>query len=84
MGSQRHHLANGSILTRADLPQVPQRWVASRKAVVAMQCLYGLLPLTEVLGDYSLSERFDLWSDAVSRHGVAGLKVTSIQKNKQL
>lgn len=78
-------LPDGSILTRADLPpKDTQRWVASRKAVVVHAVTYGLLPLTEVLERYSLSEEeFDLWSDAVSRHGVAGLKVTSIQRNKQ-
>lgn len=78
-------LPDGSILTRADLPpRDTRRWVASRKAILVHAVNYGLIPLADVLERYGLSdEEFQLWSDAVSRHGIAGLKVTAIQKNRQ-
>lgn len=78
-------LADGSVLTRADLPpKDTRRWVASRKAILVHAVNHGLIPLSEVLERYGLSEEeFHLWASAVSRHGVAGLKVTAIQKNRQ-
>jgi len=43
------------------------------------------LPLSEALERYGLSEEeFDIWRDAVDRHGDQGLKVTAIQKLRQL
>ena len=46
---------------------------------------YGLIPRAEVLERYDLSdEELDLWTDAVRKHGVSGLKVTAIQKYRQL
>jgi len=79
-------LPGGTILTRADLPpKDTRRWVASRKAVVVQAVAYGLIPLADVLERYDLSEEeFLLWSTAVEKHGVAGLKVTAIQKFRQL
>ena len=75
-------LADGTILTRADLPPPEtRRWVASRKARVVAAVAAGLVTLAEALERYDLSEEeFGLWREAVERHGVGGLKVTAIQR----
>ncbi len=75
-------LADGTILTRADLPPpATRRWVASRKARVVAAVAAGLMTLAEALERYELSEEeFGLWREAVERHGVGGLKVTAIQR----
>ncbi len=79
-------LPDGSILTRADLPPAEtRRWVASRKAKVVRAVAYGLIPLKEALQRYSLSEEeFEIWRHAIESHGENGLKVTTIQKYRQL
>lgn len=79
-------LADGSILTRADLPPAAtRRWVASRKAVVVRAVEHGLLSRAEALERYALSEEeFDSWQRAILVHGVQALKVTSLQKYRQL
>ncbi|MDV7269918.1 DUF1153 domain-containing protein [Thioclava sp. A2] len=79
-------LPDGTILTRSDLPPAEtRRWVASRKAIVVQAVAYGLITRTEVLERYGLSdEELDIWTDAVRKHGIAGLKVTAIQKYRQL
>jgi len=79
-------LPDGSVMTRADLPSPEtRRWVASRKIRVVRAVLYGLLPLGDALARYQLSEEeFALWCRAVEAHGEAGLKVTAIQRLKQL
>lgn len=74
-------LPDGSILTLADLPSGAERWVARRKAIVVQAILHGLLTREEALERYGLSaEELDGWSIGVARHGLAGLKVTAIQK----
>lgn len=85
-GPRQVTLPDGSILTRADLPPSDtQRWVARRKAVVVRAVLHGLLTRDEALARYALSEEeFDLWCSAVERHGEKALRVTSIQKYRQL
>jgi len=85
-GPRQITLPDGSILTRADLPPVDtRRWVASRKAIVVKAVIYGLVTQSEVLERYSLSEEeFALWRDAVEKHGEMALRVTSIQKYRQL
>lgn len=85
-GPRQITLPDGSILSRADLPPPDtRRWVASRKAVVVKAVLYGLIPRAEALERYALSdEEFDLWCQAVQTHGDAALKVTTIQKYRQL
>ena len=85
-GPRQVTLPDGSILTRADLPPADtRRWVASRKAVVVKAVVYGLISEGEALERYALSEEeFDLWSAAVATHGEAALKVTAIQKYRQL
>ena len=79
-------LPDGTVLTRADLPgPETRRWVASRKARVVRAVAYGLIPLKEALDRYGLSEEeFEIWRHAVDVHGVKGLKVTAIQKYRQL
>ncbi|MBC7144123.1 MAG: DUF1153 domain-containing protein [Thioclava marina] len=79
-------LADGTILTRADLPpKETRRWVASRKATIVQAVAHGLISRGEVIDRYALSdEELDLWIEGIARHGMQGLKVTAIQKNKQL
>ena len=79
-------LPDGSVMTRADLPPPEtRRWVASRKATVVKAVAFGLLTLKEALERYQLSEEeFDLWRKAVETHGEKALKVTAIQKYRQL
>lgn len=85
-GPRHITLPDGTILTRADLPDPKtRRWVASRKAIVVKAVIYGLLSESEVRERYGLSEEeFGLWRAAVERHGEAALKVTKIQKYRQL
>lgn len=85
-GPRQVTLPDGSVLNRADLPSADtRRWVASRKAVVVKAVIYGLIPEAEALERYSLSEEeFALWRAAVEAHGEKALKVTAIQKYRQL
>ena len=79
-------LADGTVLTRADLPPTTtRRWVASRKAVVVRAVEHGLIARAEAIERYGLSdEEFDGWQRAVLTHGVEALKVTALQKYRQL
>lgn len=79
-------LPDGSILSRADLPAPDtRRWVASRKAVVVRAVEHGLITREEAIRTYALSvEEYELWRDAVRNHGEVGLKVTGLQKYRQL
>jgi Protein of unknown function (DUF1153) len=53
--------------------------------VVVRAVVYGLISEKEALDRYALSEEeFGLWRNAVARHGDDGLKVTAIQKYRQL
>jgi hypothetical protein len=85
-GPRQVTLPDGTILTRADLPDpATRRWVASRKAVVVKAVAYGLISESEARERYDLSEEeFALWREAVMRHGIDALKVTTIQKYRQL
>ncbi|MFZ1469535.1 MAG: DUF1153 domain-containing protein [Paracoccaceae bacterium] len=85
-GPRQVTLPDGTRLSRADLPAAEtRRWVASRKAVVVNAVVYGLMTRSEAMDRYALSEEeFDLWCKAVEQHGVKGLKVTAIQKYRQL
>ena len=85
-GPRQVTLPDGSILTRADLPPPEtRRWVASRKAVVVKAVLYGLISQSEAMERYALSEEeFGLWRDAIATHGEKALRVTTLQKYRQL
>jgi hypothetical protein len=85
-GPRQVTLPDGTVLSRADLPPADtRRWVASRKAVVVRAVQHGLISESEALERYALSEEeFTLWRDAVATYGEKALKVTSIQKYRQL
>ena len=85
-GPRHVTLPDGSILSRADLPPPDtRRWVASRKATVVNAVMHGLITQTEAQERYALSEEeFGLWRQAVEQHGVKALRVTTIQKYRQL
>lgn len=73
-------------MSKGDLPVADtKRWVASRKAAVVRGVIYGLLTQAEALDRYNISEdEFLEWVRAVSNHGEAALKATSVQKYRQL
>lgn len=79
-------LPDGTILTRADLPSGDtRRWVASRKAIVVKAVKYGLISESEAKERYALSdEEYALWEAAIERHGEKALRVTTLQKYRQL
>ena len=85
-GPRQVTLPDGSMISRADLPPADtRRWVASRKAVVVKAVLFGLISEPEALERYALSaEEFTLWRQAVETHGEKALRVTTIQKYRQL
>lgn len=85
-GPRQVTLPDGSILSRADLPPAEtRRWVASRKAIVVKAVIYGLMSQAEALERYALSEEeFALWRSAVEKHGDKALRVTTLQKYRQL
>lgn len=79
-------LPDGSVLSRADLPPAStRRWVASRKVVVVRAVAHGLIGRKDALDRYGLSEEeLDSWARAVETHGIDALKVTALQKYRQL
>ena len=79
-------LPDGTVMTRADLPDPnTRRWVASRKAAVVKAVEGGLLTAEEARETYALSEEeLEAWHLAVERHGENALKATSIQRYRQL
>ena len=85
-GPRQVTLPDGSTLSRADLPAAEtRRWVASRKAVVVKAVINGLITQTEALERYALSEEeFGLWRQAIETHGEKALRVTTLQKYRQL
>ncbi len=85
-GPRQVALPDGTILTRADLPNPEtRRWVASRKAIVVKAVKHGLLTESEAKERYSLSdEEYGLWVEAIEKHGEKALRVTTIQKYRQL
>lgn len=85
-GPRQIALPDGSILSRADLPPPDtRRWVASRKAIVLKAVKHGLISESEAKERYALSdEEFALWVEAIEKHGEKALRVTRIQKYRQL
>ncbi|WP_420567209.1 DUF1153 domain-containing protein [Thalassovita sp.] len=79
-------LPDGRVMTQADLPpDSTRRWVASRKAAVVRGVLYGLISKEAALRRYGLSdEEFMEWCQLIASHGEAALKVTALQKYRQL
>ncbi len=78
-------LPDGSIMTRADLPD-PQtrRWVASRKAAVVRAVQHGLLSVDSALEMYGLSdEELEHWCTMAERHGELALKATLLPLYRQ-
>jgi hypothetical protein len=78
-------LADGSVMTQADLPPAnTRRWVASRKAAVVRGVAYGLISQSDALKKYHISsDEFQEWVRAVSEHGEEALKATAVQKYRQ-
>ena len=78
-------LPDGTIMTRADLPdEDTRRWVASRKAAVVRAITYGLITWKDALDIYDLSEEeLQNWHAAVERYGEVALKATTIQRYRQ-
>ena len=85
-GPRQVALPDGTIMTRADLPDPnTRRWVASRKAIVIKAVKHGLLTESEAKERYALSdEEYALWAQAIEKHGEKALRVTTIQKYRQL
>jgi hypothetical protein len=79
-------LPDGSKLTRSELPPSDtRRWEARRKATVVAAVDFGLIAMDEACSMYGLSEEeLDAWRAAVHTHGTAALRVTAIQKYRQL
>lgn len=79
-------LPDGTVMTRADLPSPDtRRWVARRKAAVVRAVQYGLISQDEAESRYALSaEEFEEWRRAVENHGEVALKVTCLQRYRQL
>lgn len=75
-------LANGTILSQADLPPPnTYRWVASRKAVVVDAVVHRLISKKDALRRYDLSEEeLESWISAATRHGRDALKATAVQR----
>ncbi|MFW5655494.1 MAG: DUF1153 domain-containing protein [Roseicyclus sp.] len=75
-------LPDGTVMTRADLPRPDtRRWVASRKAAVVAAVDHGLISEEEACEIWALSEEeLEGWRRAVSRHGVAALRATALQR----
>jgi len=79
-------LPDGTKLTRSDLPPADtDRWVARRKATVVAAVDNGLIDAEEACKMYRLSdEELDHWRSSVRKHGASALRVTAIQKYRQL
>jgi hypothetical protein len=78
---RRHCIGpDGERMTHADLPPAgPLRWVPRRKAKVVAAIDGGLITESEALARYALTgEEIAAWREALSRHGLRGLRVTRI------
>ncbi|NNU80780.1 DUF1153 domain-containing protein [Halovulum dunhuangense] len=79
-------LADGSRLTRSDLPpRGEHRWVARRKAVVVHAVTSGLLTEEEACEIYGLStEELNGWRVAMETWGPRALRATAVQKYRKV
>ena len=84
-GPRSAMLADGTIITRADLPSADTcRWVASRKAAVVKGIRSGLITEADAMSMWGLSEEeLQEWLMAVQTHGIRALKATMVQKYRQ-
>lgn len=84
-GPRAVKLADGSTMTRADLPDPKtRRWVASRKAAVVRAVSSGLISREYAIETYGLTdEELEAWHVAVENHGESALKATSLQRYRQ-
>ena len=78
-------LADGRVMTRADLPPADTtRWVASRKAAIIRGIAAGLITQDEALARWGLSaDELSSWLQAVEMHGEVALKATQLQQYRQ-
>jgi len=76
---------DGSPLTIADLPKPgTKRWVIRRKGQVIAAVRGGLLSLEEACSRYMLTvDEFLSWQSSIDQYGLAGLRITRIQKYRQ-
>ncbi len=71
--------AQSAIRLRELPPPDTRRWVARRKAQVVAAVRAGVLSLEDACGRYNLSvEEFQAWEQALSKHGLRGLRTTRI------
>jgi hypothetical protein len=84
-GPRTVRFADGTVLTRSDLPpEHTTRWVASRKAAIIKALQGGLISRDEALSRWSLSdEELGEWENALANFGECALKVTRTQQYRQ-
>lgn len=77
---------DGAPISLSDLPPPDtQRWVVRRKAIVVCAVRGGLLTVEEACERYRLSmDEFMSWQRMSATHGMEGLRVTKIQKYRQV
>ena len=85
IGPRMVKLADGTTMSRADLPDhKTRRWVASRKALIVQAVDAELITAQEACQWYDLSEEeLASWRVAVADHGVRALRATSVQNYRQ-
>ncbi len=75
----------GEMLTRQSLPTLSERWTARRKADVVAAIQGGLLTVEEACQRYRMSiEELASWMRTEERLGVRGLRVTCVQRNREM
>ena len=79
-------LPDGKKLSRSDLPpKNTSRWVARRKAKNVAAVIGGLITDEEACDTYDLTfDELDGWISAVKDHGPAALRVTALQKYRDI
>lgn len=69
--------------TSHDLPPVPKRWGAHRKAEIIAAVSRGIISLDDALQRYALTvEEFLTWQRSIRLFGLSGLNVSKIQKHR--
>ena len=76
---------HGEPITRQTLPAPSERWTARRKAEVVAAVNGGLLSVDEACERYRMSvEELASWMRTEERLGVRGLRVTCVQRNREI